>query len=177
MKSSQQLLLCTHIPSPGIFPESFYQVISTTTALHTDSFTRNLSRNILPGPFNYCCSAHCLLHQESFQKHFTRSFQLLLLCKLTPSPGILPETFYQVLSTTAALQTDSFTRNPSRNILPGPFNYCCSAHCLLHQESFQKHFTRSFRLLLLRTLTPSPGILSETFYQSFQLLLLCTLTP
>ncbi|XP_026470077.1 uncharacterized protein LOC113374036 isoform X3 [Ctenocephalides felis] len=154
MKSSQQLLLCTHIPSPGIFPESFYQVISTTTALHTDSFTRNLSRNILPGPFNYCCSAHCLLHQESFQKHFTRSFQLLLLCKLTPSPGILPETFYQVLSTTAALQTDSFTRNPSRNILPGPFNYCCSAHCLLHQESFQKHFTRSFQLLLLCTLTP-----------------------
>ncbi|XP_026470072.1 uncharacterized protein LOC113374036 isoform X1 [Ctenocephalides felis] len=143
MKSSQQLLLCTHIPSPGIFPESFYQVISTTTALHTDSFTRNLSRNILPGPFNYCCSAHCLLHQESFQKHFTRSFQLLLLCKLTPSPGILPETFYQVLSTTAALQTDSFTRNPSRNILPVLSTTAALHTDSLNQESFQKHFTRS----------------------------------
>ncbi|XP_026469100.1 uncharacterized protein LOC113372975 isoform X6 [Ctenocephalides felis] len=96
-------------------------------------------------------SSFRLLYLESFQKHFTRSFrllllckltpspgifpetfyqsfQLLLLCKLTPSPGILPETFYQVLSTTAALHTVSFTRNLSRNILPGPFNYCCSAH-------------------------------------------------
>ncbi|XP_026469095.1 uncharacterized protein LOC113372975 isoform X2 [Ctenocephalides felis] len=106
-------------------------------------------------------SSFRLLYLESFQKHFTRFFQLLLLCTLTPSPGILPGTFLQVLSTTAALHTDSFTRNPfrnilpvlsttaalqtdfftrnpSRNILPGPFNYCCSAHCLLHQESFQK---------------------------------------
>ncbi|XP_026470056.1 uncharacterized protein LOC113374025 [Ctenocephalides felis] len=81
-----------------IFPETFYQVLSTAAALHSDSFTRNLSRNILPSPFNCCRSALRLLHQESFQKHFTRSFQLLLLCTLTPSPGIFPETFYQILS-------------------------------------------------------------------------------
>ncbi|XP_026469579.1 uncharacterized protein LOC113373501 [Ctenocephalides felis] len=41
------------------------------------------------------------------RKHLIRSFQLLLLCTQTPSPG----TFNQVLSTSAALHTDSFTRN------------------------------------------------------------------
>ncbi|XP_026469732.1 uncharacterized protein LOC113373664 [Ctenocephalides felis] len=81
-------------------------ILSTTT----DSFTRNR-------PLNNCCSALTFLHQESFLNHFTRLFELPLLCTLTPSPGIFPETFYEILSTTAALHTDSFTRNLSRNIL------------------------------------------------------------
>ncbi|XP_026469098.1 uncharacterized protein LOC113372975 isoform X5 [Ctenocephalides felis] len=111
-------------------------------------------------------SSFRLLYLESFQKHFTRFFQLLLLCTLTPSPGILPGTFLQVLSTTAALHTDSFTRNPFRNILPvlsttaalqtDFFTRNPSRNILpvlsttaalhtdsLNQESFQKHFTRS----------------------------------
>ncbi|XP_026469097.1 uncharacterized protein LOC113372975 isoform X4 [Ctenocephalides felis] len=57
--------------------------------------------------------------------------------------GIFPETFYQVLSTTAALQTDFFTRNPSRNILPVLSTTAALHTDSLNQESFQKHFTRS----------------------------------